>query len=113
MAERRMFAKSVVLDDKFLSLPLSARCLYFMLGMEADDDGFVGAPKRVMRTCGVNKHALQLLEDAGYLHSFDSGVVAIVHWSRNNLLRKDRYTPTVYEKEREILVFSSAPVNPV
>ena len=41
MAERRMFAKTIVTSDAFLDMPLSARCLYFTLGMLADDDGFV------------------------------------------------------------------------
>ena len=38
MAERRMFAKTIVLSDAFLDMPMSARCLYFTLGMLADDD---------------------------------------------------------------------------
>ena len=113
MAERRMFAKSVVLDDKFSDLPLSARVLYFTLGMEADDDGFVGAPRRAMRQCGVNKQALQVLIDAGYLRSFDGGVVYIQHWTTNNQIRKDRYRPSVYRKELMEVVFDAVPVNPV
>ncbi len=113
MAERRMFAKSVVLDDKFLDLTMATRCLYYMLGMEADDDGFVGAPKRVMRACGAGKTALNALIEAGYLHQFDSGVVAITHWTTNNQIRRDRYRPTVYIKEKELLILSDILVDPV
>ena len=29
MAEKRMFAKTIVLSDAFLDMPMSARCLYF------------------------------------------------------------------------------------
>ena len=45
MAERRMFAKTIVLSDAFLDLPLGSRCLYYTLGMLADDDGFVNSPE--------------------------------------------------------------------
>ena len=40
MAERRMFAKTIVLSDAFLDMSLGARCLYMTFGMLADDDGF-------------------------------------------------------------------------
>ena len=53
MAERRMFAKSVVLEDRFMELAPMARCLYYTLNMEADDDGFVGAPKGIVKFCGA------------------------------------------------------------
>ena len=103
MAERRMFAKSVVMDDKFLDLPAAARCLYFALSMSADDDGFIGAPKRIMRVCGAKKSALLCLIDAGYVRQFLSGVVAILHWKVNNQIRSDRYRPTLYTHEKDIL----------
>ena len=41
MAERRMFAKSIIDTDTFIDMPATARLLYFDLGMRADDDGFV------------------------------------------------------------------------
>lgn len=100
MAERRMFAKSVVLDDRFLEMTLAARCLYYTLGMEADDDGFVGAPKRIMKVCGVGPSALRTLTEAGYVKQYDSGVVSLPHWLDNNQIRKDRYHPTIYIKEK-------------
>ena len=100
MAERRMFAKSIVMDDKFLDLTPVARCLYFALGMAADDDGFVGSVRRVTCNCGANKARLQDLIDAGYVRMFPSGVVKIVHWEINNQLRKDRYRPTMYTEEK-------------
>lgn len=40
MAKRRMFSLDVVDTDAFLDLPASSQCLYFHLGMRADDDGF-------------------------------------------------------------------------
>ena len=41
MAERRMFAKTIIDSDAFLDMPLSTQSLYFHLSMRADDDGFI------------------------------------------------------------------------
>lgn len=38
MAERRMFAKTIIDSDAFLDMPLSAQALYFHLSMRADDE---------------------------------------------------------------------------
>ena len=103
MAERRMFAKTVVLSDDFLDLPPSARCLYFTYGMVADDDGFVNNPKSVMRQCGSTAEDIQQLVDSGYIIKFDSGVIAITAWRLNNLIKNDRYAPTVCVKEKKML----------
>ena len=103
MAEKRMFAKSIVLTDAFLDMPLSARCLYFTLGMLADDDGFVGSPKAVMRQCGATQDDMRILLAKRFVLGFDSGVIVIKHWRINNYLRSDRYTPTTYQEELELL----------
>ena len=104
MAERRMFAKSIVLSDAFLDMPLSARCLYFTLGMLADDDGFVGNPKSIMRQCGASQDDMLVLLQKRYILGFDSGVIVIKHWRMNNYLRSDRYHTTTYLEEKENLV---------
>ena len=103
MAERRMFAKTIVLSDAFLDLPLSARCLYFTLGMLADDDGFVNNPKSIMRQTGASVDDLNLLVAKRFLLCFDSGVIVIKHWRINNYLRNDRYVETKYIEERRSL----------
>ena len=103
MAERRMFAKSIVLSDAFLDMPLSARCLYFTLGMLADDDGFVGSPKAIMRQCGASQDDMLMLIQKRYVLAFDSGVIVIKHWRINNYLRNDRYNETTYVEEKETL----------
>lgn len=103
MAERRMFAKSIVLSDAFLDMPLSARCLYFTLGMFADDDGFVGSPKGIMRQCGASQDDMNILLAKRFLLAFDSGVVVIKHWRINNYLRSDRYQSTTYLEEKDTL----------
>lgn len=103
MAERRMFSKSIVLSDAFLDMPLSARCLYFTLGMMADDDGFVGSPKAIMRQCGASQDDMSVLLQKRYVLGFQSGVIVIKHWRMNNYLRNDRYHTTTYLEEKEAL----------
>lgn len=103
MAERRMFAKSIVLSDAFLDMPMSARCLYFTLGMLADDDGFIGNPKSIMRQCGASQDDMVILLQKRYVLSFESGVIVIKHWRMNNFLRNDRYKETTYLEEKATL----------
>ena len=103
MAERRMFAKTIVLSDAFLDMPLSARCLYFTLGMLADDDGFVNSPKSIMRQAGASMDDMNILLSKRFILAFDSGVIVIKHWRINNYLRNDRYTETKYLEEKQYL----------
>ena len=107
MAERRMFARSIVLSDAFLDLPLSSRCLYFTLSMLADDDGFIGAPKAIMRQCGASQDDMAILLQKRFVLGFESGVIVIKHWRINNYLRNDRYRATTYIEERDTLTFDS------
>ena len=98
-----MFAKSIVLSDAFLDMPLSARCLYFTLGMLSDDDGFIGNPKAVMRQCGASQDDMAVLLQKRYVLGFESGVIVIKHWRMNNYLRNDRYHTTTYLEEKDRL----------
>ena len=100
MAERRMFAKTIVLSDAFLDMPLSTRCLYFTLGMFADDDGFVNNPKSIMRQVGASLDDMNLLIAKKFILSFDSGVIVIKHWRIHNYIQKDRYKETKYLDEK-------------
>lgn len=103
MAERRMFARTIIDSDAFLDMPASTQSLYFHLGMRADDEGFVNAPKRIMRTVGCSEDDLRLLIAKRFLIPFDSGVVVIKHWRIHNYIRGDRLKPTAYEEERAAL----------
>ena len=103
MAERRMFAKTIVLSDAFLDMPLTARCLYFTFGMLADDDGFINSPKSIIRQCGASEDDLKILIMKKFVIPFDSGIIVIKHWRINNYLRNDRYKETVYTEEKESL----------
>jgi hypothetical protein len=104
MAERRMFAKTIVTSDAFLDMPLSARCLYFTLGMFADDDGFVNNPKSIMRQVGACTDDLNLLLLKRFILSFESGVIVIKHWKIHNYIAKDRYKETKYIEEKSTLM---------
>ncbi len=93
MATKRMFAKSITDSDAFLDMPLSSQALYFHLGMEADDDGFVGNPKRIQRIIGGNEDDIKVLIGKKFLITFENGVVVIKHhrinnnWDRHNCKR--------------------------
>lgn len=103
MAERRMFAKTIVTSDAFLDMPATARCLYFLLAMMADDDGFVNNPRSIMRQAGATLDDLNILFAKRFVLSFESGVVVIKHWKIHNLIQKDRYKETKYLEEKSML----------
>lgn len=104
MAEKRMFAKSIVLSDAFLDMPATARCLYFTLGMLADDDGFINSPRSIMRQIGASDDDMKILIAKKFVIIFDTGVIVIKHWRINNYLRNDRYTETKYTDEKQQLI---------
>jgi hypothetical protein len=99
-----MFAKTIVTSDAFLDMPLSARCLYFTLGMLADDDGFVNNPKSIMRQVGASQDDLNLLLVKRFILAFDSGVIVIKHWRIHNYIQKDRYKESKYIEEKASLM---------
>lgn len=103
MAERRMFAKTIIDSDAFLDMPLSSQCLYFHLAMRADDDGFINNPKKIQRMIGASDDDLKLLAVKRFLIPFDSGVVVIKHWKIHNYIQNDRYKPTIYQEEKKLL----------
>mgnify|MGYP003289162891 CR=1 FL=1 len=100
MAERRMFAKTVIDSDAFLDMPLSTQALYFHLSMRADDDGFINNPKKLQRMVGCADDDLKLLIAKNFIIPFESGVVVIKHWKIHNYIRNDRYKETVYQEEK-------------
>ena len=103
MAERRMFAKTIIDSDAFLEMPMSAQALYFHLGMRADDDGFINNPKKIQRMVGASEDDLKLLMAKNFIIPFESGVVVIKHWKIHNYIKADRYKPTVYQEEKAFL----------
>ena len=106
MATRRMFSLKIVDTDAFLEMPMSSQLLYLHLSMRADDEGFVGSPKRIMRLIGVNEDDLKVLTSKRFILSFKSGIVVIKHWLIHNVIRMDRLQKTLYQKEKETLILN-------
>lgn len=98
-----MFSDEITSTDAFLDMPKSSQLLYFHLGMNADDDGFIGSPKMIMRTLGSNDDDYKILIGKKFVIIFDSGICVIKHWRINNNIRKDIYKETKYSNERGIL----------
>jgi 5-methylcytosine-specific restriction endonuclease McrA len=103
MAERRMFAKTIIDSDAFLDMPLSTQALYFHLSMRADDEGFINNPKKIQRMIGATEDDMKLLVAKNFIIPFESGVVVIKHWRIHNYIRADRLVETKYKEERELL----------
>ena len=103
MANKRMFSKQITNSDAFMDMPVSSQLLYFHLNMEADDDGFVANPKRVMRMLNVGDDDMKILLAKRFLLSFESGVVVIKHWLLHNAVRRDMYQETQYLEEKKQL----------
>lgn len=104
MADRRMFAKTIIDSDAFLDMPLSTQSLYFHLSMRADDDGFINNPKKIQRMIGASDDDLKMLVVKRFIIPFDSGIVVIKHWKIHNYIRGDRKKETVYPREMSLLL---------
>ena len=100
-----MFDKAIIDTDRFMDLTMSSKALYFLLGMEADDEGFVSY-KKVIRVHGGNNDDIKILTAKGFLIMFESGVVVITDWNKNNWLDKRRIVPTQHQLEKEMLVIN-------
>lgn len=100
MAERRMFAKTIIDSDTFLDMPLSTQALYFHLSMRADDDGFINNPRKIQRSIGATDDDMRLLVLKQFILIFESGIIVIRHWRLHNYIRNDRYKETIYTEEK-------------
>ena len=103
MAERRMFAKTIIDSDAFIDMPTSAQALYFHLAMQGDDEGFINNPKKIQRIIGASDSDLKTLISKKFIIQFESGIVVIKHWKIHNYIRGDRLQPTKYIDEKAML----------
>ena len=103
MAERRMMSKKIIDSDAFTEMPLSSQALYFHLLLRADDDGFLNNAKKIMRNVGANQNDYDMLLMKRFIIQFDEGVCVIKHWLIHNYIRSDRYKPTQYIEEKDML----------
>jgi uncharacterized phage protein (TIGR02220 family) len=102
-----MFSQFITDSDAFLDLPATTQVLYFHLNMHADDDGFVGNTKSIMRMVGSHDDDLKLLIAKQLVLTFDSGVIVIKDWRLHNSIRKDRYKQTGFKEEFKRLALAS------
>lgn len=96
-----MFNKSITNSSKFLKMPMTSRLLYYDLGMNADDDGFV-EHFMVLRMTRATQQDLGVLEANGLIKIFDENVLWIKDWKENNYIQKDRYQPSKYLQVYEL-----------
>lgn len=99
MAQKRMFAKTIIDSDAFLDMSSSTQNLYFHLGMRADDDGFINNPKMIMRIINSSEDDMKVLILKKFILPLDNGIIVIKHWKINNYIQSDRYTPTKYQEQ--------------
>lgn len=99
MANKRMFSKEIVGSDAFQDMPDSSQLLYFHLGMEADDDGFIGNPKKIARSIGMSDDDMKILIAKRFVIVFESGVLVIKHHRINNNWDKYNCKRTMYLEE--------------
>lgn len=97
MAERRMFSKRIIGSARFLKMPISTQCLYFHLGLNADDDGIVEAYTTI-KQIGATEDDLKVLVAKGFCTVLNEDLVTyITDWRENNKLRADRKIDSIYK----------------
>lgn len=104
MANKAIFSKTIIDTDTFLEMPATTQNLYFHLNMHADDDGFIGNPKRIGRMIGASDDDFKILIAKKFIIVFESGVIVIKHWRIHNTLSKMRYKETSYLDEKSQLL---------
>ena len=97
-----MMSKSIIKSDTFLDMPATTQNLYFHMLLDADDDGFINAPKSIMRMIGAKEDDMKVLTAKQFVIPFESGVVVIKDWKIHNYIQNDRYKPSALP-ERDLL----------
>ena len=103
MANKRMFSKDITDSDAFIEMSSAAQALYFHLNQGADDDGFNNQVQMAIMKAHASTDDLKILMAKNFVIRFECGVIVIKHWRLHNTLRKDRYTPTNYQEELNLL----------
>jgi len=92
---------SILDSDAFLDMPQSTQNLYMHMAMRADDDGFLGNAKKIMRMTNCGEDDYKVLVAKKFILPFESGICVIKHWLIHNTIRKDRYEETTYLDEKK------------
>lgn len=87
MKKHGTISKEIVNTDSFLSMPLSAQCLYFHLSMHADDEGMVPNAKALLRMLRINEEQLELLKEKSFItKSDDNGNFHVSNWKNHTVV---------------------------
>jgi hypothetical protein len=91
-----MFSKDIVRSDTFLSMSLEATLLYFHLGMEADDRGYVNNSLTLCRIIGVKETAMNELLENKFVLKRGNSLYLIKGWRINNTIQPTRMVESKY-----------------
>lgn len=103
MANKRMFNKELVCDERFNRLKSSTKYLFFMLCLYADDEGVVSNPKGVAKYHNCTIKDLKNLYETHYVLTFSSGICVIKHWFAHNYNQKSHIKKSTYQEELSTL----------
>ena len=81
-----------------MDLPNSSKALYFIYNA---DKGFK-APRKLQKMCGFSDDDYKIIAK-GFFITFESGVMVVTDWNKNNWLDSRRITETEYTDELNLL----------
>lgn len=105
MAIRRCFSKKIVRSDDFLDLPATTQLLYFQLGMEADDRGYVNNARSVIKITGCGVGDLEMLISKRFVLLREERLILIKGWRINNTIQPTRISESLYVDDLKKLFF--------
>ena len=92
-----MFSLRIINTARFLKMPTSTQCLYFHLGLHADDDGIVEAYP-ILNSIGATEDDLKILVAKNFVNVLNEDLVTyITDWKENNKIRADRKIDSIYK----------------
>ncbi|MBO4856654.1 MAG: hypothetical protein J5511_04750 [Bacilli bacterium] len=103
MAIRRCFSKKIVRSDDFIDLPATTQLLYFQLGMEADDRGYINNARSVIKLVGCSKGDLEMLIAKRFVLVRKDTLILIKGWRINNTIQPTRRSETLYVDDLKLL----------
>ena len=105
MANRRCFSKDIVCSDDFYDLPISSQALYFHLGMQADDRGYINNARTIIKIIGSSSGDLEALIQKKFVLVRNNNLILIKGWRINNSIQPSRLVETHYTEDLKTLFF--------
>lgn len=107
MATRRMFSKAIVRSDAFTELPLASQALYFQLGMDTDDRGYISNARAIIRIIQAKPQDLEPLIRERFVLIRGDNLLLQKHFKINNYIQKDRFHETTYVDDLKKLFYET------